>query len=287
MRIGQDGSRIAVISVSQNYDPTGEVSRGGYWVHLSGDGGQSWGKPLYTGLAELYPYVVLPQAALPLFDGETLRVAVEVKELDPESITYPPMGLRTKRQAKDLYLTIPLAALAQDGDLDGFSNIAARHLLLDAPVKGAPMLIWSDAGGTCGGSQSDVQRALAAFLAKLFGSQTGGIVEPVDRRPDAPLEGEIRSAPNSADRPIFIEGNLSDLACLRTGRPTIIYRPADIARMRTMVPDFHAVKLGTIVFNRAHDRGVFSFSAGWSGGTIRLRRTASGWTLEPLSRWVT
>ena len=287
VRIGRDRNRIAVISVSQNYDPTGEISRGGYWVHLSGNRGQSWGKPLYTGLAEFYPYVVLPQAALPLFDGEALRVAVEVKELDPESITYPPVGLRIKRQAQNLYLTIPLATLTRDGDSDGFTDIAAKHLLLDSPIRGTPMLIRSNADGTCGGAESDVQRALADFLAKLFGSQTGAVVEPVDRRPDAPLEGDTQSAPNSADRPIFIEGDPSDLACLRTGRPTIIYRPADVARMRQMVPDFHAVTLGAVVYNRAHDRGVFSFSTGWSGGTVRLRRTAAGWTLEPLSRWVT
>ncbi|WP_425228448.1 hypothetical protein [Sphingomonas sp.] len=55
VRAERSGQRTVAISVSQSLDPTGEVSRGGYWVHLSDDGGRTWRRPLYTGLAERFP----------------------------------------------------------------------------------------------------------------------------------------------------------------------------------------------------------------------------------------
>ena len=285
VRVDGDKHRIAVVSVSQTYDPTGEVSRGGYWVHLSNDDGRSWETPLYTGLSERYPYVVPAQSALPLLDGDTLHLAVDVSELDPRSITYPPIHLETVRRAQGRFLTIPLAALRRDTDGDGVTDVTARHLLLDAPINGAPRLIPASAA-PCADPVDDVRPALAAFLAKLFAGPTGADVEPVNPPPGA-MPRESRSATASPERPILIEADPADLTCLRTGRLTIVYRRSDVDRMRQMVPDFHAVKLGHLLFNRSRTRGVFSYSLGWRGGTARLRRTGTGWVVEPASSWIT
>lgn len=128
-RVEREGSRVAALVSSQGYDPTGEVSPGSYWVLLSTDGGATWSDPLYTGLRINQPYVVRPVSALPLFAGDHLHVEVEVRELDPAKITFPPIGLAPKRTARGLYLDIPLAALTRDSD--GLTDLAEARLLTD------------------------------------------------------------------------------------------------------------------------------------------------------------
>jgi hypothetical protein len=131
VRIDWKGQQVAAIVVSQALDPVGELSSGGYWVLLSRDGGATWGAPLYTGLRLNQPYVVRPLSALPMFDGDHLRVEVEIRELDPESIIFPPIGLAPKRVEKGLFLDLPLAALARDSDGDGLTDIIETRLLTD------------------------------------------------------------------------------------------------------------------------------------------------------------
>lgn len=70
IRAERQGSRAVAISVSQALDPTGEVSRGGYWVHLSTDRGRHWARSMYTGLAERFPYVVEKRSPAVLLVGE-------------------------------------------------------------------------------------------------------------------------------------------------------------------------------------------------------------------------
>jgi hypothetical protein len=152
IRVERDGGRAVAISVSQTYDPTGEVSSGGYWVHRSRDGGRTWDQPLYTGLAHRFPYVVAPASRMPMLDGEALNVEVEIAEIDTASITYPPVALQTRRRARDLYLRIPLADLVRDADGDGITDIAERKLLLDRARSdgGTPFVVGSDRGTNCG-----------------------------------------------------------------------------------------------------------------------------------------
>ena len=48
------------------------------------------------------PYVIVPNAKLPLLDGDTLQLAVDVREIDDASITFPPIGMKAKRQQHGL-----------------------------------------------------------------------------------------------------------------------------------------------------------------------------------------
>ena len=167
VRVERDGKRVVAISVSQNYDPTGEVSRGGYWVHLSDDGGRTWQNPLYTGLADLYPYVVLPDSKMPLMNGDTLNVAVDVQELDTASITYPPVALRSLRRETNLYVKIPLAELKRDSIGDGMSDIAREHLLLTPHAPGGsdnqtPLLVGTGVSAKCRLTENPAESSCAA-----------------------------------------------------------------------------------------------------------------------------
>jgi hypothetical protein len=288
VRFEREGARAVVISVSQTYDPTGEASQGGYWVHLSQDGGQHWNAPLYTGLAQNFPYVVPSASRMPLLDGDRLDLEVEVAELDTASITYPPVAMRSNRQASNLYLRIPLADLARDGNGDGITDIAARTLLLDRPrtESGTPFIVGSDAGASCRASAPD-RVALIGLLQQLFSVGSGAIVEAIDRPDDAPLLATWRGAGGAADRPIFIQGDPRDYVCLRSDRLMIVYAASDIAALERFRPDFHAVTMPRIVYNRARDRGYVIWSAGWTGGTYRLRLVDGSWVFEAISSWIT
>src|SRR5262249_23446994 len=119
---------------SQTLDPAGEVSGGGYWVHISDDGGKTWRAPLYTGLAQFFPYVVVAQSCQPILAGDRLLIEVEIDQLDRATITYPPGGLQAKRHEAGYVLTLPITDLERDSDGDLITDIEEEHLLLD-PMK--------------------------------------------------------------------------------------------------------------------------------------------------------
>lgn len=287
IRAETSGSRAVAISASQNYDPTGEVSMGGYWVHLSEDGGRHWQRPLYTGFADRFPYVVVGRSPLPLLDGDTINLAVEVNLIDTATISYPPVGIRSREKRSGLYLRIPIEALRKDSDEDGLSDIAARHLLLDPESMAGGTPVRLDGNGVaCTREEMAAQEPLRLLLERVFGSDTGAIMEPLDRKPGEIMAGR-RIDVASFDRPMLIKGDPADFRCLRSRRLAVVYGAKDIERLQRMSPDFHPAEVRHILFNRARDRGYASWSTGWAGGTLRFRKTAAGWVSEPISSWIT
>lgn len=288
IRSERAGERVVAISVSQTYDPTGEVSQGGYWVHVSNDAGKHWERPLYTGLADRFPYVVVPASRLPLIVGDTLQLAVNVAEIDTASITYPPVALRSRRRADNRYLTIPLATLRQDSDGDGLTDVAAHHLLLDHPetASAAPFVLGSDYDADCWVAPSAEKLALVDLLGRMTGASGAAIVEPVDR-PAGEVMTRLRSAAAADEQPVFLLGNPKDYSCLTSKRLIIVYDQANIEALKRFTPDFHALEVPPIVFNRAYDRGYVRWSTGWAGGTYRLWRVNGKWQFETISSWIT
>ena len=288
VRVERAGPRVVAITVSQTYDPTGEVSQGGYWVHVSTDGGKHWDPPLYSGLADRFPYVVKSSSRLPLIVGDVLQLAVDVSEIDTATITYPPVGLRSRRRAHDRYLTIPLADLRKDSDGDGLTDIAAHHLLLDRPktANSRPFVVGSDYDADCRVPPSAAKLALIQLLGRITGASGAAIVEPVDR-PAGQMFTGIRGATAAVDRPLFLIGSRQDYACLTTRRMIIVYDKGDIEATKQFTPDFHALEMPPIVFNRARDRGYVRWSTGWSGGTYRLRLADGKWQFDTISSWIT
>ncbi|WP_404712885.1 hypothetical protein [Sphingomonas sp. MMS24-J13] len=286
VRAERDGQRAVAISLSQTYDPTGEVSGGGYWVHLSDDGGRHWQAPLYTGLADRFPYVVPETARLPMLAGDHLQFAVDIAEIDTATITYPPVALRTRRRAQGRYLVIPLADLKRDSNGDGLTDIAAHHLLLDLPKgdKGTPFVVGTDTGARCPTSSRERQ-ALIDVLGKLIDPSKQALIEPVDRPEGLSLPGWKR-ADAATGRPLFVVGKAEDFACFRPRRAIVVYDEGDIAALGRFTPDFHAFTLPPIIFNRAHDRGYVNWSTGWAGGTYRLRWIGEKWVFEAISSWI-
>jgi hypothetical protein len=288
VRFERSGNRAVMVSVSQTFDPTGEVSEGGYWVHLSADGGQHWEAPLYTGLAQNFPYVVPSASRLPLLNGEQLDLEVEIDEVDTASISYPPVAMRSRQRAANRYLRLPLDRLRRDRDGDGISDIAARALLLDRARTdgGTPFVVGSDAGTNCAAPPPD-QPAMIALLERLFSRGSGAIVEPVGLPAGQSRLASWRGASAAANRPIFLLGDPRLLRCLRPSRLMVVYGEADLPALERFRPDFHPVAIPRITWNRAHDRGYAAWSAGWTGGVLRLRLVEGRWVIEDLGTWIT
>jgi hypothetical protein len=290
IRAEQRGDVLAVVSLSQNYDPAGEVSGGGYWVHLSRDGGNTWESPRYTGLAQFFPYEVLRASCLALIADDRLQVEVAVKEIDTSSITYPPVGMRYRREEAGLYLDMPLAVLSRDSDGDGLTDIAEENLLLD------PRNVDSDGDGLAdardpfpnvrySGKQGRADAAMAAVLNELGGQGLGAIIEPI-RAPGDGIGGW--SAPAlGAERPLFLLAKKDDFAGFTATRMVLIYSDEEATKIARGKADFNAMSLGPLVFNRAGTRGFISWNAGWAGGMFRVVKEGDTWRVEDLGGWIT
>lgn len=288
LRTGEAGKLAVAVSASSRLDPSGEVGRGGYWVHVSRDGGKTWQAPLYTGLAAYFPYVVPSMSQLPLLDGETIRLEVAVDLLDTRSITYPPVGLRTRRSARDLYLELPLAALQADGNDDGLTDIAAHHLLLDSAPPLAPFVVGSDLA-SCPAKGTPASELRARLLQRLIGGrQEAAVLEPINRPADSLIGFGWARSPEAKTGPLFIKGTAADFACMRLPFPALAYGEAGEEALQRKSPDFRLLELPPMIMNRAGTRGFAVWSFGWTGGTtLFVQEPDGGWQPVELSSWIT
>lgn len=288
IRTGQSATLAVALSASSRLDPSGEVGRGAYWIHVSRDGGKSWQAPLYTGLAAYFPYVVPASSKLPLLEGETIRIEVAIDLLDTRSITYPPVGLRTRRSARDLYLELPLAALQADSNGDGLTDLAAHHLLLDQAAPLAPFVVGSDLAA-CPPKAAPTSELRTRLLQRLVGGrQEAAVLEPINRPADALIGFGWASAPAAKANPLFIKGKAADFACMRLPFPALVYGDAGEEALQRKSPDFRLLEVPPIIMNRAGTRGYAVWSFGWTGGTtLFMQGSDGGWHTVEISSWIT
>jgi hypothetical protein len=264
VRAERSGQRVAAISLSQRFDPNGEVTQGGYWLHLSDDGGKSWQAPLYTGLADHFPYVVPRQSRVPMIAGEAIHLEVEEALIDTASIFYPPVATTVRRKRSGIYLDIPIAVLRKDSD-------GAR-----------PFIVGSDRN--CSGPPNAETLARLEILKTLFKIEARAIIEPIDAK--GVHIGQWGKSNPTEEAPIFLHGDPADYRCVTIDRPMLVYRKEDVERLRKFSPDFQLIELPRIRWNRDRSRGFVNWNMGWAGGTYRLTRKGGGWTLTSLSEWV-
>jgi hypothetical protein len=77
------------------------------------------------------PYVVVPNAALPVLDGDVLQLEVDVREVDDASITSPPVATRARRSAHHKMIRCPFSTLFSDYDGDGLTDVEEARLGTD------------------------------------------------------------------------------------------------------------------------------------------------------------
>ena len=106
-----EGERV-VLFQSSEYDLPGEIPAYGLWLVRTENG--VWRDPSYLGLQTLFPYVPVPASSIPLIQEGRLTMEVQVREIDPATITFPPVGLGFLRQEDGLLLSASLADIERD-----------------------------------------------------------------------------------------------------------------------------------------------------------------------------
>jgi len=292
----QLGKSIAAISISTAVDPVGEISGGGYWLHRSSNGGKTWEPPRYLGFQEHEPYVVPETSSLPLLNGDVLQLQVDVAELDPSSITFPPVGLALRREAKDLYIELPLSTLERDTDGDGLPDLLEEKLQTDAAKAD------TDGDGITDGDDDFPQvsaRAtpgktapiVADLLKRITGYDARAVIEPVRNRNstsrDSELFGGWRRQQSGSMRFLFLESDPQVFAGVRLSGQAIVLTRDQVAHLNARFGPTFPVSLPTIWLNRARTHAVVEWSAGWVGGTLDYRYVKGRWVATVVSEWIT
>jgi hypothetical protein len=305
VRYSRVGSRAAAISLSQDVDPVGEVSGGGYWLHLSDDKGRTWKPPLYLGLQQYFPYVVVPRSRLPLLKDRTLQIEVEVRELDLRSITFPPLGLATRRTARDLYIELPLDEIERDSDGDGLTDLLEARLLTDPHERD------TDHDGLDDGIDPLPQVSVRApptvdlavmrmALQAVLGYDTDAVIAGAPASSERPGQlaasaGPRLPAPSGAaalpgsvhHNVLYLQTDPALLQGLTLPDRVVVVTPEEARAWRRTHGLFFPVELH-VWFNHAGTRAAVLWSAGWVGGALLLSKKDGRWQ-EPqrINDWIT
>lgn len=294
VRFEQIGEHIVAITASQDLDPVGEVSTGGYWISLSADSGKRFEAPLYTGLSVLLPYVVTGESPHPLRHKDELQIAVSAWALDLDSITFPPVGLDISEARSHRMLRMPLSTLRQDTDGDGLTDIAERAMRLD------PLAVDSDGDGLSDGQdplpnvafvpdRTPRAAALAAALDAILGMPSRAIVTTSPHQGDPEMSHPITplTSWDGGQGAQFIVGNPADFAGLVPGERVVVLSEMEAEEIAQARGVFLPLRIPLFELNRAGDAGVFAWDRVWTLGVLHLSRQDGEWIVEVVSHIVT
>jgi hypothetical protein len=279
-----DGARLHVV-VSRALDPTGEATRGAY-VAAFKRAGQPWEGPFYLGVADRYPYVVDARDVLPVFDAQgALLLPVEVAELDPASITYPPLNRKSLRTAPNRVLAFDVEKLRKDTDGDGLTDLVEERVGTDASKP-----------DTDGDGMSDLVDPVPLvadgeplpFEELLLGGWSSRSRKGVHALETSPSQAAPLASPG------FLEGNTrcveSEVPLFRRGsaRFRVVELTADqVSALRPRFGNFLCTRFSTPVRSKDGNRVLVDYSETWEGGSWLFTRTPEGWTVEVVGSWIT
>jgi len=287
VRAERDGNRVTAICISSTADPGGSVIPGGYWLLQSKNGGRTWQTPLYLGFQKYQPYVVLPEGRLPMLKGNNLRLEVDVEELDPASITFPPMMLRSRRQARDLYITLPLAALRRDSDHDGYTDI------LESRLNTNPGNRDTDGDGISDRRDDFPQvsvrgepHALAPIVIDLLDKLAEHDETDADEDYEEDDPSRLRADPDSFLF-TFIEGDPDVFRGLHFDGHVIVLSDAQVRESSARFGPTLPLTFPDILLAPDGKRALVRWNAGWVGGAYRYEKVDEEWESEEVDDWIT
>jgi len=290
LRLERDGSEVVGVAVSQALDPMGEVGRGAYWILHSRDGGNTWDEPLYTGLRENSPYLVMPASALSLMHGDHLEIEVEIHEIDPASITFPPVGLRTKREVKGLYLEIPWEALRRDSDGDGVTDLVEERIVTD------PRIADSDGDGIVDGKDALPLVSLAAGKAPEgevlvsvlngFRPGRGAILEGLVSTEEQRRACVVRASAIGGGASFFV-GDRSFFAPIDLQRRVVVLARDELDAYEKKFGNTYAADVSYMIVRHDGKKALVVLSESWKEDVYELTKQANGeWKMTAIGGWI-
>jgi hypothetical protein len=272
VRVEVRGNEIVALATSQDVDPAGEISAGGYWIVRSTDGGVTWKPPLYTGLRVMEPYEVVIGSTLPMLRDDGLRLEVTVNELDQDSITFPPVALRAKRTREGITIDLKWRDLERDSDGDGLTDLVEERILTD------PNSADTDGDGLPDGIDPLPQvafRESAGPAAEIVATALGAYYSQ-----GAPAKLGTRT--------IFIAGNPADFAGVRSRlRRLIVVSEADIEAASKKFGPTLAMHISPVIIDQLGTRAWVQMNDQWRGATYLLTKRDGVWTALVVGAWVT
>lgn len=278
LRAEAKGDEIVAVAASQDVDPVGEISMGGYWIIHSTDRGATW-LTLYTGLRADQPYEVVIGSTLPLMMSGGVRVEVVVNEIDEASITFPPVALTTKRTKEGIALDFKWRDLERDSDHDGLTDLLEERILTnpndgDTDSDGVPDALDPLPQVAFHRSSGDVAEVVAAVFDAYYGPSPrlhpGAVIEKANN-----------------ERTIFLAGDPADFAGVSTAQRIIVGSETDFAAASAKFGLMLATHISPVIIDRTGTRAWVEINDAWRGATYRLEKRNGVWIAQVVGSWVT
>jgi hypothetical protein len=289
------GGESVILFASSEYDLSGEIPAPGLWMART-EGGR-WREPAYLGLQMHFPYVPTADSAVPLIENGRVRIETQVREIDPRSITFPPVGLDLLREEDGVVIERDLADVERDSDGDGLTDIAERRLLLD------PANPDSDGDGLIDGldpmpltARVDGARnarfeLAAAIVHALTGHDAGAIMMPAQAPESDDILSMMGSGRGAAPRMVsrIMVGDPTMFAGLVPPFRLLVYTPEQAKQLGAGPAPFlpPSVDVYSSLDDRRH---LVIWSAGWVGGQFMVTcqdAASDNCEVEQLSQWIT
>jgi hypothetical protein len=296
LRFERVGDEHAMVYESSDYDLPGEIPALGLWFVQTSGG--TWGRPIYLGLQQHYPYVVTPGSQLSLLDGTILRLEVQVREIDSATITFPPIGLGLARSADGVYLEMDVARLQKDSDGDGLPDIEEQRIGLDADnpdtdgdslndgIDPLPLTPFSSRGFGSSGLARAFLSQVSGHDAKAFVVSVAAGNRPLEffEAAGAPRGHSVRTTAGAE----FLVADPALFSGVVTSKRLMIYSDADIDELRRGAAPFYPPRIGPIFSSLDGRTHYVSWSATWTGGAFIVTCHAPDkCDVEVLQAWIT
>lgn len=301
--LDEDGDSVTAIYQAPYVDAAGGRNIGGYWLTRSPDGGGTWSDPVYLAFQDAYPYRLIRNSAVPLWDGDTLRL-----EADAADFAYPPdVGgvIPADQPYRRVLIELDWGAVTADGDGDGLADLVERRLGLDPASPDsdgdgmddrADMLPLGPAAGTPPHPHAELMQAVMREIIQPSTPPPPGVPPP-------PIPGETaaqQAARLAAERerrdailafaarawsPLLVYAPPELFAGVDLDRRVLVYDEETLAAIDPAYGEFSPAQL-TVLPNRDGTAAYVRWSERWGGRIFMIRRTPDGWDVESLGSYM-
>lgn len=295
VRYAKENGERQIVYLSSALDAPGEIPAYGYWFQQTIDGGKTWGEPIYLGIIQHFPYVVVARSKLPMITGGTLNLEVEAREIDSRSISFPPVGLTLRREERNLYLSFNLETLRRDSDSDGLTDLVEHRLQMNPMSSDSDNDGLEDARDPLPLTTFDPDAPMAdkelayAILSAIVGYERQAIVvSPRSAGEEFDLVDMIGGGrpPSISDGSVFLVSAPEKFAGVRTPFRLFVFSDDDVERLNADSAPFYPAGVRSMFKRVDGSEYYIIWSASWTGGEFVVRCNAGKCETEVVSEWV-
>jgi hypothetical protein len=285
-RVVSAGSLVVVVGQMNSSGIWEEEGLAGIWIHVSQDGGKTWGMPLYTGLESNLNFMVRADPCVSRLDGDHLILESWLAPITPAGSGDQPRDMAPGSAGARFAIDIPLSMLQRDSDGDELTDIVEEALLLNPRNRD------SDGDGVSEGEDSfpnlsnRAKNELAEPMAAVLSGVVDGPGPPGKPALIAAKAGRENRPIRFKERPLLLFADPRVFAAISADRMVLVFTPEDLLQLGRRRNRISGTLFEDPVLNRARDRGYIKFDNGLTGGTFAWRREGAGWKVEQISGFI-